>query len=78
MSIYRFPQFNVDMTDPEFQSVAARYAIGDETAIIEVTLSTAGAKLYGVTFHGFPNTDDWGDDDVLAWALEELEKYKVD
>lgn len=78
MSIYRFEQFNVDLTDPTMELVKATYAIGETLGSVEVVLATADARLYGVVFEGFPNGDDWGDDDVIAWAESELEKHKVD
>lgn len=77
MAIYRFPQFNVDLIDPSMEVVKATYQIGAATGSVSVVLSTPDAKLYGVTFDGFPNEDSWGDDDVMLWAENELEKHRV-
>ena len=77
MAVYKFPQFNVDLIDPTMEVVKATYQIGSETGSVSVVLSTATAKLYGVTFEGFPNEDSWGDDDVMSWAESELEKHRV-
>lgn len=50
--------------------------VGNEMVV--VVLSTANAKLYGVTFDGFPNSEYWADEEVLAWANEQLEGYRID
>jgi hypothetical protein len=78
MAVYRFPQFNVDLTDPTMEVVKATYQIGGETGSVSVVLSTASARLFGVTFDGFPNEGEWSDADVMAWAVLELEKYRVE
>lgn len=77
MAVYRFPQFNVDLIDPTMTVVKATYQIGGETGSVSVVLSTATARLFGVTFDGFPNEGSWGDDDVMSWAESELEKHRV-
>lgn len=78
MATYRFNQFNIDLVDPTMTVVAARYEIGAATGSVEVVLTTPDAELRGVTFNGFPNEGEWSDDDVMAWAAIELEKYRVD
>jgi hypothetical protein len=75
MATYRLPQFNTELIDPKIESVAARYQIGADTASVEVVLSTLTSKLFGVVFEGFPNTDVWGDDDVMRWAEEKLQEH---
>lgn len=77
MAVYRFPQFNVDLIDPSMEVVKATYQIGGETGSVSVVLSTATAKLYGVTFEGFPNEGSWGDAEVIAWAESQLEEHRV-
>lgn len=78
MATYRFPQFSVDLVDPTMTVVKATYQIGGETGSVSVELSTASAKLFGVRFDGFPNEGAWGDADVLEWANEQLETYRID
>lgn len=78
MATYRFPQHSVDLIDPTITIVSVNYAIGQPTGRLDVVLSTPNAKLYGVTFDGFPNGEDWGDSEVLAWANEQLETYRID
>jgi hypothetical protein len=77
MATYRFPQFSVDLIDPTITIVSVNYAIGQPTGRVDVVLSTTNAKLYGVTFDGFPNSDDWGDAEVMAWAEAQLETYRI-
>jgi hypothetical protein len=77
MARYRFNQFSVDLTDPTMEVVKATYQIGGETGSVSVVLSTASARLFGVTFEGFPNEGSWGDDEVIAWAESELERHRV-
>lgn len=78
MATYRFPQFQIDIIDPVMSEVQASYQIGGDTGSVSVVLSTAGARLFGVVFEGFPNVGGWGDEDVLAWATQELEKYRTE
>jgi hypothetical protein len=78
MATYRFNQFNIDLVDPTMTVVAARYEIGAATGCVEVVLTTPDAELRGVTFNGFPNEGEWSDADVMAWAVLELEKYRVE
>lgn len=78
MATYRFPQFQIDIIDPVMTEVQASYRIGGETGSVSVVLTTAGARMHGVVFDGFPNTDGWGDNDVVAWATAELEKYRAE
>jgi len=78
MATYKFPQFSTEMTDPTMSVVSATYAIGKPTGSVNVTLQTSDASLYGVSFDGFPNDGDWSDAEVIAFAEQELEKYRVD
>jgi hypothetical protein len=77
MATYRFPQFSVDLIDPTITIVSVNYAIGQPTGRVDVVLSTTNAKLYGVIFEGFPNSDEWGDAEVMAWTERELEKHNI-
>lgn len=77
MATYRFAQFNIDLIDPVISEVKASYQIGGETGSVSVVLTTAGARMHGVVFDGFPNTDGWGDEDVVAWATDQLQNYIV-
>lgn len=78
MATYRFPQFSVDLVDPIMTVVKATYQIGGETGSVSVVLSTPTAKLLGVRFDGFPNEGGWGDDEVITWAEQQLETYRID
>ena len=78
MAVYRFPQFNVDLVDPIMEVVMATYQIGGEPGAVSVVLSTDSERLIGETFDGFPNDGEWSDADVMAWAVLELEKHRVE
>ena len=78
MATYRFPQFSVDLIDPTITIVSVNYAIGQPTGRVDLVLSTSSAKLYGVSFDGFPNGDEWGDAEVMAWSEAQLETYRID
>ena len=78
MATYSFPQFSTELTDPIMSVVSATYAIGKPAGSVNVTLQTSDARLYGVSFEGFPNDGEWSDAEVIAFAESELEKYRVD
>lgn len=75
--IYKFENFNAELIDPTIESVSTSFTIGSESVTVSAVLSVIGGKLYGVELGQMPNSDNWGDAEVMAYATEQLEKFKV-
>lgn len=75
--IYKFPNFNTELVYPVIESVSTSFTIGSESVTVSAVLSVIGGKLYGVELGQMPNSDNWGDAEVMAYATEQLEKFKV-
>jgi hypothetical protein len=77
MATYKFPQFNVEITDPLINVEKVNDSIMYHTCSVDVVLTTESA-VFGVTFVGFTYVDTWHDDDIVAWVENvELPKYLV-
>jgi len=77
MATYKFPQFNVEITDPLINVEKVNDSIMYHTCSVDVVLTTESA-VFGVTFVGFTYVDIWDDADILAWVENvELPKYLV-
>jgi hypothetical protein len=76
MKTYKFPQFNVEITDPQVEVVAVNDSIKEKTCDVDILLTTDSAK-FGVNLQGFTYVDTWEDDDIYAWVQIELKKYEV-
>ena len=77
MSTYKFPQFNVEITDPLINVEKVNDSIMYHTCSVDVVLTTESA-VFGVTFVGFTYVDTWDDADIVAWVENvELPKYLV-
>jgi len=77
MATYKFPQFNVEITDPLINVEKVNDSIMYHTCSVDVVLTTESA-VFGVTFVGFTYVDTWDDADILAWVENvELPKYLV-
>ena len=77
MKKYRFENFNVELIDATIESVQPTHIIGSYTVSVTATLNANGNKLFNVSLGEMDNTEDWGDDEVLAFAVAQLEKFKV-
>lgn len=77
MATYKFPQFNVTITDPTVEVMNVTDAINQKTCSVDVLLTTPAAE-FGVTFQGFTYVDTWDDQDIIDWVNNvELPKYIV-
>ena len=77
MANYKFQAFESNLLDPTIESVSTSFTIGAESVTVTATLNTNGSKLYGVELGKMDNTDAWGDEEVQAFAKEQIEKYRV-
>jgi hypothetical protein len=77
MATYKFPQFNLEITDPLINVEKVNDSIMYHTCSVDVVLTTESA-VFGVTFVGFTYVDTWDDADIVAWVENvELPKYLV-
>jgi hypothetical protein len=77
MATYKFPQFNVEITDPLINVEKVNDSIMYHTCSVDVVLTTESA-VFGVTFIGFTYVDTWDDADIVDWVENvELPKYLV-
>ena len=77
MATYKFPQFNVEITDPSVEITNVTDNIGAKTCSASVLLTTPSAE-FGVQFDGFTYVDSWEDQDIIDWVNNvELPKYLV-
>jgi len=77
MKKYRFENFNIELIDATIESVKPTYEIGSEFVQVHATLNASGNKLFGVFLGQMENTDDWGDEDVMSFAVTQLETFKI-
>jgi hypothetical protein len=73
---YKFPQFNVTITDPTIEVLNVNDSINTETCSVNVLL-TVDLAQFSLTLDGFTYVSDWSDDEVRIWTFVELEKYAV-
>lgn len=77
MATYKFPQFNVEITDPSVEITNVTDNIQQKTCSASVLLTTPSAE-FGVQFDGFTYVDSWEDQDIIDWVNNvELPKYLV-
>ena len=77
MAIYKFPQFNVEIVNPEVVVNLVHDYIQVKECNVDVLLITS-STTFGVTFIGYTYTTDWNDQDIIDWVNNvELPKYEV-
>ena len=73
---YNFPQFSVEIVNPEISVVNVLDNISAKECNVEVLLATDSTN-FGITLLGFTYTEDWTDQEVEVWTMVELQKYAV-
>jgi hypothetical protein len=77
MATYKFPQFNVEIVNPEVVVNLVHDYIQVKECNVDVLLITS-STTFGVTFIGYTYTTDWNDQDIIDWVNNvELPKYEV-
>lgn len=77
MATYKFPQFNVEITNPAVTVTNVTDSINEKTCSVDVLLETDSAS-FGVNFQGFIYSNTWNDQDIIAWVNNiELPKYEI-
>lgn len=78
MATYKFPQFNVEISEPvvsiDMNTIGDK-AI-DKLLAVNITLVVPGAK-FGVRMEDMPYTDTWDDSDLPAMVDTALEAFEV-
>ena len=74
---YKFENHKAVLVDPIIESVSSSFAIGDDFVNVEAVLSANGNKLYGVSLGQMPNSDTWGDEELMTFAQEALNSFKI-
>lgn len=74
---YKFENHKAVLVDPIIESVKSSFAIGDDFVNVEAVLSANGSILYGVSLGQMPNSDTWGDEELMTFAQEALNSFKV-
>jgi hypothetical protein len=77
MAKYKFENFNIELIDPVIESVKSSYEINGNSVTVTATLNANGNKLFNVQLGEMPNTDIWGDKEVLEFATKQLETFIV-
>jgi hypothetical protein len=77
MATYKFPQWNVEITNPTVTVTTVHDSIQEKVCSADVVLSVPDAN-FGVTFIGYTYTTDWNDQDIIDWVNNvELPQYEV-
>ena len=74
---YKFENFSAELVKPTIETVTPSYSIGSDSVSITATLNANENKLFGVFLGEMENTDGWGDDEVMNFALNALETFLV-
>lgn len=73
---YKFPQFQLEITDPQVEVVAVNDSIKEKTCSADILLTTDTGK-FGINLQGFTYETTWEDADVYAWVQLELKQFEV-
>lgn len=76
MAKYKFPQFNIEITDPVIEVKSVHDDFETKTCIVFVKLITEKVT-YIHTLPGFSYDETWYDVEINAWVNQELIKFEV-
>lgn len=77
MAKHKFENHEGELENPVIEKLSASYSLGSEQVKIFATLTANGSSLYGVDLGEMPNTSNWTDADVMAWAENKLQDYEI-
>ena len=76
---YKFEQFKTEITDPivvvDMTNIADNTI--ESTLTIGVTLTTANAKMYGVSLDKIPYVKTWSDSQIEGLVMERLKDFAI-
>ena len=76
MAKYKFPQFNIEITDPVIAVKSVQDDLETKTCIVFVKLITE-TVTYIHTLPRFSYDETWADVEINDWANQELIKFEV-
>lgn len=78
MATYKFPQFNVEISDPvvsiDLNTIGDRAL--DKLLSVDIFLIVPGAR-FGVRMENMPYLNTWDDDDIFSMVNIALEAFEV-
>jgi hypothetical protein len=78
MATYKFPQFNVEISDPvvsiDLNTIGDKAL--DKLLSVDIFLIVPGAR-FGVRMENMPYLNTWDDDDVFSMVDTALEAFEV-
>lgn len=76
---YRFKQFNTEISNPiviiDMTNIADNTI--ESTLTVGVTLTTANAKMYGVSLDKIPYIKTWSDNQIEGLVMERLKDFAI-
>ena len=76
---YKFEQFKTEITDPTIESLIWTDSFGGQSMPVTAILKTPDGSKFGVDLGIFDYSEEgtYNDNDVMDWAIVELENYRV-
>jgi len=78
MNRYKFDNYNIDIVDPTIVRLQFTGEHGSQSMQVAATLQTPdGSRFGGIDLGVFVYAEPFTDTQLMAWALAELENYRV-
>jgi hypothetical protein len=78
MAKYKFEDLVIELENPKIINIGNNgFKIGDKTVMVYADLSNGTATMYRVYMGDMENFDGWNDEDLQAFAVAQLETFKV-
>lgn len=76
---YKFNNFKTELINPKIDSLSWMDSFGGQSMPVSAILKTPDGSKFGVDLGVFDYSakGTYGDEDVMEWAVNELEKYKA-
>jgi hypothetical protein len=75
---YKFENYNIEIVDPTIVRLQYSGEHGSNAMHVVATLQTPdGSRFGGIDLGVFEYGETYEDADVMAWAIAELENYRV-
>lgn len=75
---YKFDNYNIEIIDPTIVRLQYTGEHGSQSMQVAATLQTPdGSRFGGIDLGVFVYSEPFTDTQIMAWALAELENYRV-
>ena len=74
---YFFPLQKATVENPTLKKITASYSLELNTVTVTAILYGDGYNIGFIELGEMENTDSWNDEDVMKFAVEQLESFKV-